>query len=736
MPSRRIPAYFSHSYRSSDREINEFFWRLMHERGFSLSVDPRSDTLSVPYLEIMMKRSACFAAVVTLRTDKRGDRCSPFILYEYGLAIQAQKPRVVFVEKGVSGRYFPSRGGVCIFDRTQLEDDKQVFERKIKALFRKSRPYRRDALQLRGTVGIVLDSGAPARAVYTDAVRDAIHQCLRDEGFSFEEVEPRFLQNFEIAIHLDRFDFLVMDVGPDLTPSWVFPYVQGRFLPTIKLFHLADDQAASIDVLPPLAAGQLLRTSGPDQNSLIFWREEDDLLVQLRKQLNKLDSERTELVELEEGHRYFRSLGRTQAKVFISNASEVNEFAKQLSARLRLENITHFQYKTQNTIPLGSSWERELADEVAGSQVFIALITKGYWDSKWCLQENQAAVKLHEQGLIKLIPYFLEDGPGPAQPSQGRVLYGRAPHEQIRTIIEDLDNLLKSDEPRIISAKRAARAIDVAVITVLPEEYDAVLAELDRHDRDPGSKEMPNLFAWELGEIAVPGNDRPYRVVVALAGHAGNLPGASATQETIERWSPRYVLLVGIAGGLATEGLNKGDVVISTMICGYEYGKLAQTFIPRADFAVPADAPLVRSALAFGIKQENFARLIKQRPPVPGVRSRVVAGLVASGEKVVDDVTNEYFNQVLKQWPKLQAIEMEGLGAASAVHAAREKGRNVGFLMIRGISDMPRHNRPEVGGEGYAAQTKERDTWKRYAAAAAAAFAVQLIRQSWPLPPA
>ena len=41
--------------------------------------------------------------------------------------------------------------------------------------------------------------------------------------------------------------------------------------------------------------------------------------------------------------------------------------------------------------------------------------------------------------------------------------------------------------------------VDVAIITILDEEYKAVLNRLENHKRDNGTSDSPNVFAWELG---------------------------------------------------------------------------------------------------------------------------------------------------------------------------------------------------------------------------------------------
>ena len=101
------------------------------------------------------------------------------------------------------------------------------------------------------------------------------------------------------------------------------------------------------------------------------------------------------------------------------------------------------------------------------------------------------------------------------------------------------------------------------------------------------------------------------------------------------------------------------------------------------------------------------------------------------GEKVVEDPTNEFFSQVIKMWPKVKAVEMEGAGIGSAIEQAQSLRVPVGFMVIRAISDLPRPKEERDRTSG----TKERDAWKAYASDAAAAFVVGWIAEGLPLPP-
>ena len=51
-----IQTYFSHSYRLEDQNLNQKFWSLFSEKGFSFFVDPPSDATIHAHLERMMGR--------------------------------------------------------------------------------------------------------------------------------------------------------------------------------------------------------------------------------------------------------------------------------------------------------------------------------------------------------------------------------------------------------------------------------------------------------------------------------------------------------------------------------------------------------------------------------------------------------------------------------------------------------------------------------------------------------
>ena len=295
-------------------------------------------------------------------------------------------------------------------------------------------------------------------------------------------------------------------------------------------------------------------------------------------------------------------------------------------------------------------------------------------------------------------------------------------------------------------------AVDVAIITVLEEEYEAVRNLLsDWATVPPDGGQYPNVYGWITGTIPKADGKGAYRVVVALAGSSGNIRTFSTTRQTINRWQPRYVLLSGIAGGLPKEGLRQGDIVVSQQVWHYEYAKIVDGELrPRHRDSFRVDGGLLNSARAFKIASTGWKRC-KVRPPEEGHEPKMVTGLFASGEKVIDDIDPPYVQAILRERPDSQAIEMEGAGACMAVEQAHDEGKGIGFLMVRGISDMPTGasgSRPSriaraLGLDRFMPRrsastsgTRPRDSWKPYASAIAANFIVMWIATSWPVLPA
>jgi nucleoside phosphorylase len=276
---------------------------------------------------------------------------------------------------------------------------------------------------------------------------------------------------------------------------------------------------------------------------------------------------------------------------------------------------------------------------------------------------------------------------------------------------------------RPFGTDRVDGPIDVAIVTVLPQEYHAVVRKLDNVHPVLEQEGRTNPYAWVTGEVRTSHREVPRRVVVAMVGEAGEVSGALATKTTIDRWRPRDVLLVGIAGGIHPS-VSPGDVVVSSQIWGYEHGHLGIRYDSAGRLFFQPDPELLEAARSL---DPGWRRRIEIPAPEPGGSPEVLFGETASGDKVIENASSAYFAQSLRLDSSTLAIEMEGAGASAAMGSDHDMGGTTGFLMIRGISDVVREGDPKEGALPVRGRNPQRDEWKDYAADVAASFAVELI---------
>lgn len=257
--------------------------------------------------------------------------------------------------------------------------------------------------------------------------------------------------------------------------------------------------------------------------------------------------------------------------------------------------------------------------------------------------------------------------------------------------------------------------IDVAIVTPLPEEWHETVRKIEE------AQEVPSNYPAAIGVVG------HFRVLVCMPSHTGNPASAAFVTDMAREWHPRWIVLLGIAGGFPEKGVHQGDVVFATQVFGYEYGKVAEgKFKRRSDYDFPVDEAWLGHAKALAAQvegpEQGWRRL--SVPPAPGPSDRIVHFQpIASGEKVDDDPEYEFFAQAFEQLTDVGAVEMEAVGTGSAVRQL-QSSMHVGLLVVRGISDCPTGtttNHLQTGG------TAQRDGWKRHAAASAAAFAVELL---------
>lgn len=248
-------------------------------------------------------------------------------------------------------------------------------------------------------------------------------------------------------------------------------------------------------------------------------------------------------------------------------------------------------------------------------------------------------------------------------------------------------------------------------MTPLVEEWE----EMNKHLSAP-----VEVISWSPAKR---GHIGAHSVLCEMAGK-GQEEMASALTLTLERARPSIVILTGIAGGFPALKVRRGDIVVAHMVYSFDYGKLVDgKFIRRPENDYNCDRSLLEFAnlVARSESTDWQSRILQPRPDGQSGTSRAHTDCyIASSNKVVDDPNQEFYSAVADSFNEIHAVDTEAVGAGASVRLAQSE-RQLSLLVIRGISDEP--------GTPVANGTAHRTEWKRYAAAAAAAFTASLIER-------
>lgn len=253
--------------------------------------------------------------------------------------------------------------------------------------------------------------------------------------------------------------------------------------------------------------------------------------------------------------------------------------------------------------------------------------------------------------------------------------------------------------------------IDFVLVTALEEERDALLGKLPGYQPLPPSDKDTNFYYFaELPVTFADNSNGRYKIIVLPLLGMGRVQAATATTNAIQHWKPRYVLLVGIAGGLKSAGVKIGDILIPDQIVDYELQKITPEG-PEVRWKVYHSDPRMLGG-SKNFSMDKVLGYIQVKRPTKGEPKRHI-GSIASGDKVIafGDVLNKYRGT----WPKLIGAEMEAAGVAAAAFQADSQP---GFFMVRAVSDMADNDKG----------TPHVEKWRTYACDMAASYTIALLK--------
>jgi nucleoside phosphorylase len=276
--------------------------------------------------------------------------------------------------------------------------------------------------------------------------------------------------------------------------------------------------------------------------------------------------------------------------------------------------------------------------------------------------------------------------------------------------------------------------VDIGILTIREDEFRAILKAFpDDHGIYKGRHREYTLRTADAGQ-----RER-YRLAILHQIEQGNGEAQEAARDLCDDLQPSLLLVVGIAGGLPSDDISLGDIVLSTRVL--DFSVAAHKFQEDTTYDV-GGGPIAKSIAAgvanLGARESELGDWWAELPSKPAVslargmlygpkdwqqdvRKKLQAhygknvaaraptfsaGRIASSDRLVKDP------ELLFPWITsargILAVEMESAG----VHRATRD--NTPMLSIRGLSDI-------VG-------LKRQDAWTKYACASAAAFACGYLR--------
>ena len=249
------------------------------------------------------------------------------------------------------------------------------------------------------------------------------------------------------------------------------------------------------------------------------------------------------------------------------------------------------------------------------------------------------------------------------------------------------------------------KVLDFAVLIALQEEFEQVYGSIiPKGEPLPVGQDTAYVF-----------NAQGYSGCVACVGKMGPTATADLSRSILERFKPRLICVIGIAGGLE-KSLRLGDVLVADQADDYLHtAKAVSSGEDGFDFQLSGEAfPTTSACLAILRNWPNAARAAFERwqeeggsdldaTTVPenlraqvGFRPNIAFGHIATGNVV--GAAAGFTHMLQKRDRKLAALEMESAGMLSAVHKHRPETMT---LVLRGISDFADERKSDFDGIGH-----------------------------------
>ena len=248
------------------------------------------------------------------------------------------------------------------------------------------------------------------------------------------------------------------------------------------------------------------------------------------------------------------------------------------------------------------------------------------------------------------------------------------------------ENLAIQEMVKVLKDPAQQYAADIAIITLVTEETRAVLNGLKQHGELHETIGKHTVRYFYEGQLpAAKGGF--HRVVCTQSTKQGNRPVATAYTHITGEYSPKLVVLLGIAGGIH-KAIDVCDAMIADSILYYDNRKETNVGTKHRGQAYEIPRWLLPELNHFFVKYGEPA-IFDAAEGSAHTQFRVFKGPIGSGEAVVADQEAEIRKWLTGVNDKTLSVETEagGLAEVFSEETLRRGYQADGYLVVRGISD-------------------------------------------------
>lgn len=293
----------------------------------------------------------------------------------------------------------------------------------------------------------------------------------------------------------------------------------------------------------------------------------------------------------------------------------------------------------------------------------------------------------------------------------------RTIHTDTLALLEEILSMpeVKQYTSSTINEKRELqnKKFDIVIITALHDtEFEAIKKLPVAFTPYPVTHDDTNYLEGQIGTKSI---------LIATDDTMGIAAATSLSTKIIAKFSPKYLIMAGIAAGVKDKEKNYGDLLVSRFTWNYESGKYKYNSKTKTTVFEPnpeqidlhasivhiindlkANKPLLQTI------QDSFTETASDKKPK--AKLNVFMGPVASGSAVLAD--QKKIDSIRRNNRKLIGIDMETFGVFYAAKQFSNTGQTKA-ISVKSISDF--------------ADQRKSDKYRNFAAHTSAQFVYRLI---------